>query len=186
MEHLNESLERVSCNISRSPISYDSLNSNYIVSSKGFAKDETISTKSLSITNVTKHSINSKPLNNSKSLLNDQQNLGSNLHRFRIENPSRIICGKIKINSIRNKFYLLNNIIKNEIDIFMISETKIDNSFPIPQFTMTGNSIPFRLDWTSHVGEIILFVREDIPCKIIKTDCDGDFEGIFVEINLRK
>ena len=68
----------------------------------------------------------------------------------------------------------------------MISETKIDNSFSIPQFTMTGNSIPFRLDWKSHVGEIVLFVREDIPCKIIKTDCDGDFEGIFVEINLRK
>ena len=145
-----------------------------------------ISTKSLSVTDVTKHSINSKPLNNSKSLLNDQQNLGSNLHRFRIENPSRIICGHIKINSIRNKFDLLNNIIKNEIDIFMISETKIDNSFPISQFTMTGYSIPFRLDRTSHGGGILLFVREDIPCKIIKTDCDADFEGIFVEINLRK
>ena len=33
---------------------------------------------------------------------------------------------------------------------------------------------------------ILLFVREDIPCKIIKTDCDVDFEEIFVEINLRK
>ena len=51
---------------------------------------------------------------------------------------------------------------------------------------MTGYSIPFRLDWTSHGGGILLFVREDIPCKIIKTDCDADFEGIFVEINLRK
>ena len=78
------------------------------------------------------------------------------------------------------------NIIKNEIDIFMISETKIDNSFPISQFTMTGYSIPFRLDRTSHRGGILLFVREDIPCKIIKTDCNADFEGIFVEINLRK
>ena len=78
------------------------------------------------------------------------------------------------------------NIIKNEIGIFMISETKIDNSFSISQFTMTGYSIPFRLDRTSHGGGILLFVREDIPCKIIKTDCDADFEGIFVEINLRK
>ena len=78
------------------------------------------------------------------------------------------------------------NIIKNEIDILMISETKIDNSFPISQFTMTGYSIPFRLDRTSHGGGILLFVREDIPCKIIKTDCDADFEGIFVEIILKK
>ena len=66
----------------------------------------------------------------------------------------------------------------------MISETKIDNSFPISQFTMTGYSIPFRLDRTSHGGGILLFVREDILCKIIKIDCDADFEGIFVEKNL--
>ena len=145
-----------------------------------------ISTKNLSITDVTKNSVNSKPLNNSKSSLNDQQNLGSNLHRVRIENPSRIIFGQININSIRNKFDLLMNIIKKEIDIFMISETKIDNSFPKSQFTKTAYSIPFRLDWTSHAGGILLFVREDIPFKITKTDCDVDFERIFVEINLRK
>ena len=66
----------------------------------------------------------------------------------------------------------------------MISETKIDNSFPISQFTMTGYSISSRLDRTSHGGGILLFVRQYIPCKIIKTDCDADFEGIFVEINL--
>ena len=140
----------------------------------------------MSITDVTKNYVTSKPLNNSKSLLSDQKNLGSNLHKVRIENPSRITFEQISFNSIRNKFDLLMNIIKNEIDILMISETKIDNSFPISQFTMTGYSIPFRLDRTSHGSGILLFVREDIPCKIIKTDCDADFEGIFVEINLRK
>ena len=51
---------------------------------------------------------------------------------------------------------------------------------------MTSYSIPFRLDRTSHGGGILLILREDIPCKIIKTDYDTDFEGIFVEINLRK
>ena len=85
-----------------------------------------ISTKNLSITDVTKIYVNIKHLNNSKSSLNDQQNLGSNLHRIRIENPSRIIFGQININLIRNKFDLLMNIIKNAIDIFIISETKID------------------------------------------------------------
>ena len=54
-----------------------------------------LSTKNLSITNVTKSSVNSKPLINSKSSLHDQQNLGSNLQRIRTE---------ININSIRNKF----------------------------------------------------------------------------------
>ena len=49
--------------------------------SKTFAKDEMISTEILSITDVTKNSVNSEPFNNSKSSLNNQQNLGSNLHR---------------------------------------------------------------------------------------------------------
>ena len=117
--------------------------------------DEIISNKNLSITDVTKSSVTSKPLNNSKFLLIlliDQKNLGSNLHKVRIENPSGIIFRQININSIRNKFDLLMNIIKNEIDILMISETKIDNSFPISQFTMTGYSILFRLDRTSQGG----------------------------------
>ena len=84
---------------------------------------------------------------------------------------------------MRNKFDLLINIIKREIYIFMISDTKIDNIFLISQFTMTSNSI--RRDWTSHGGGTLFFFRENFPCKISKTDCDTDFEGIFVEINLR-
>ena len=36
------------------------------------------------------------------------------------------------------------------------------------------------------IGGILLFFREDISCKMIKTDCDADFEGIFMEINSRK
>ena len=68
----------------------------------------------------------------------------------------------------------------------MISETKIDNSFPISEFTMTGYSIPFRLDRTGRGVGIILFVREDIPFKIVKTYRNADFEGFFLEINTKK
>ena len=41
--------------------------------------------------------------------------MDTNLHEVRIENPSRIIFGQINIDSIRNQFDLLVNIIKNEI-----------------------------------------------------------------------
>ena len=36
------------------------------------------------------------------------------------------------------------------------------------------------------VGGIILYIREVIPCKIIKTETDAYYESFFIEINLRK
>ena len=45
----------------------------------------------------------------------------------------------------------------------------------------------FTYDRNSHGGRILLFVREDIPQpKKINTIPLKDFEGIFVELNLRK
>ena len=70
------------------------------MSSKHFAKDKIISTKNLSITDVTTNSVNSEPFSDFNSSLNVQQNLGSNLQTVRIENHSRIIFGQININSI--------------------------------------------------------------------------------------
>ena len=63
-------------------------------------------------------------------------NNNSNLDEVRINNPSRIIFGQININSNRNKFEQLIYIVNNEIDILMVSETKLDDTFPTSQFLM--------------------------------------------------
>ena len=69
------------------------------------ANDEHMSAKNVIKTDSSKNSINGfKAFSDSKSSLNDQHNLGSNLHRIRTENPSRIIFGHIIIYAIRNKF----------------------------------------------------------------------------------
>ena len=65
-----------------------------------------------------------------------------------------------------------------------LSESKLDESFPPEQFKIEHFRIPFRLDRTSHGGGILLYVREDIPCKTIKID--NAFEAIFIELNFRK
>ena len=67
----------------------------------------------------------------------------------------------------------------------MVSETKLDDTFPTSQFLMQDSSAPFRNDRTSKSGGILLYLREDIPCKIIKTETDTYYEGFFIEINLR-
>ena len=76
------------------------------------------------------------------------------------------------------------NIIKIEINVFMNSESKSDNSCPI--YTMKGYSIPSRLDWASHWVECFCFVREDIPCKTIKSTAMLILMVFLVETNLKK
>ena len=49
------------------------------------------------------------------------------LNNLRLKNPNRLICAHLNINSVKNKFDLLSDIIENNIDILMISETKLDS-----------------------------------------------------------
>ena len=109
------------------------------------------------------------------------------LDRLKINNLNRIIFGHININSIRNKFEDLKYMVKNKIDILLISETKIDDSFPEAQFYIDGYSKPYRYDRNSSGGGLIAYFREDIPCRELKDyNIPGDIEGTFIEINLRK
>ena len=55
---------------------------------------------------------------------------------------NRLVCAQLNINSKRNKFISLVNIINNNTDILMISETKLDQSFPNDQFHIHGFSEP--------------------------------------------
>ena len=65
----------------------------------------------------------------------------------------------------------------------MISETKIDNSFPTMQFHIEGYCI-YRLDRNEYGGGILVYVREDIPSKFIPMQ-SSSIEGFFIELNLR-
>ena len=95
---------------------------------------------------------------------------------------SKLIFGYLNINSLRNKFDLFSGQVKGSIDILMVSETKLDDSFPEAQFLIEG---PFRFDRNINGSEIMLYVREDIPTKLLSHDFP-DVESFFVEINLHK
>ena len=49
-------------------------------------------------------------------------------------NSKKIVVAHLNINSIRNKFDFLADIGKDNVDILMISESKLDDSFPDSQF----------------------------------------------------
>ena len=48
----------------------------------------------------------------------------------------------------------------------MISETKVDNSFPTMQFHIERYCM-YRLDRNEYGGGILVYEREDIPSKFI-------------------
>ena len=74
-------------------------------------------------------------------------------------NLNRIVVANLNINSLRNKFdYLVEQFMGN-IDILMISETKLDSSFPAGQFLINCYSEPFKIDLSSQGGGIMLCER---------------------------
>ena len=114
-------------------------------------------------------------------------NIGlDDLTKVRLKNPNRILIGHININSLRNKFEILKESVIKKFDILLISETKLDDSFPAIQFCIEGFTAPYRLDRNKNGGGIILYIREDIPSKYLSEYKMKDgIENMFIEINLR-
>ena len=90
------------------------------------------------------------------------------------------------INFSASNFETLKFIIDNNIDIFLFSETMLDDSFPTAQFLIKGFSAPYRFDRNSKGGGLLFYIREDIPSKILTHSSDCDIETLLVEINLTK
>ena len=68
----------------------------------------------------------------------------------------------------------------------MISEIKLDDSFPTAQFLIKSFSAPYRFNRNSKGRGLLLYIREDIPSKILTYISNCDIETLLVEINLRK
>ena len=106
------------------------------------------------------------------------------LKSFRLKNPKNLIMGHLNINSVRNKFEYLKPIISPIFDIFLVSETKLDDSFPKNQFSLNGYKM-FRRDRNGSGGGLCIYVKETIAAKQLNLHLDIDNEAIFLEINIR-
>ena len=99
------------------------------------------------------------------------------LHDFRLKYPRNLLIAYLNINSLRNKIIDLREIISYlQLDYFVLSETKINDSFPSAQFDMSGYEIRARRDRDGMGGGIIEYVRRGVICKRLK-----DFETTISE-----
>ena len=79
------------------------------------------------------------------------------LKDIRITNLNRIVISHININSSRNKFELLAEAVMGNVDILMVTERKIDESFPTSQFIIPGFTSPYRFDRTKWRRDTCLY-----------------------------
>ena len=97
------------------------------------------------------------------------------------------MIGLLNINSIRNKFEMLTSLIRNEIYVLLLSETKIDETCPSEQFLNSGFAKSLRLGRNCRVGGIMLFIRDNIPFRLLKPgNLPSNTDGLFIEIDLCK
>ena len=109
------------------------------------------------------------------------------LKNLRRKNPQNIIVSYLNINSIRNKFENLCEILNDTVDVFTVAETKLDDSFPTDQFLIDGFRKPFRLNISDSSGGLLTYVRSDIPARELdKFKFDTGIQIIPIQINLRK
>ena len=101
----------------------------------------------------------------SKSSAADLEMLQNDRLKF-LHNP---LIAYLNINSLRNKLIDLGKILKDlPLDYLVISETKLDESFPNSQFKLNGYEIRARRDRHKHGGGLIEFVRQGFICKRLK------------------
>ena len=69
----------------------------------------------------------------------------------------------------------------------MVTETKIDESFPTSQFNLPGFTSPYRFDRTKDRGGIVVYIREDISPKLLNISyVPSDIECPGIEVSFRK
>ena len=106
---------------------------------------------------------------------------------LRLKYPNNIIISYININSIRYKFQNFADLASQYLDVIIIAETKLDDTFPNSQFHIPGFKTPYRLDVTSKSGGLLVYVNEQIISRELKNlSLPKDIQAIPIELNFRK
>ena len=109
------------------------------------------------------------------------------LKNLRIENPANLIFDYLNTNSIRNKLTNLQELIKRNIGVVIIAETKIHTTFTTAQFLLNNYQQLFRLYINNKDGGILLYVKSSVPSRKLKCDVLlKSIQAIPCELNLRE
>ena len=104
------------------------------------------------------------------------------LSKLKLKNVNILVIRHLHI---PDKFDQLKVVMENNIDILIVTETKIDSSFSSSQFMIEGVSLSFTFNKNRSGGGVIAYVRDDILSKqLTKSKLLRYIEGAFIEVNL--
>ena len=113
-------------------------------------------------------------VNSSSKSFSDYDNIRAKGNAFtstksiKAKHPKNLFFGHLNVNSIRNKFVSIQELIKRTFDIFLISETKTDDSFPNAQCEIEDYK-SFRKDWDAFGGGLLFYVNEKLNCRSLES-----------------
>ena len=84
-----------------------------------------------------------KPVNSSNI---QEENSVDSLRKLSLRNVNKVIIGNININSLAATFGHVKEVILKNVDILVITETNLDDKFPLGQFYVEGFTMPYILD----------------------------------------
>ena len=117
----------------------------------------------------------------------DENDPMSILTGLKEKNSERPIIAHLNINSISSKFEPLTALIQDTIDLLLVTESKLDETFPLDQFQIEGFSRPIRLDRNRNGGGLIIFIREGLTCKeLLPRKLYPNLECTFLELRIRQ
>ena len=91
--------------------------------------------------------------NENKANSLSQSNKVASLYSIKKRNLNKLVVAHLSINPFRLKFDSLAQKITGNVDIFMLSETKLDHSFPEGQFLIKH---------TANLTELTVTVMEEV------------------------
>ena len=97
------------------------------------------------------------------------------MKKQRLDNANNTVIGHLNINLFSNKFVFVKDIIKL-FDAFLVSESKLDHTFPSNQFRINGYET-FSIDRNRFGGGLILYINKNIRRKplqehVNKANCE--------------
>ena len=88
----------------------------------------------------------------------NHQDAKKTLNEIRLKNINNAVTAYLNVNSYSNKYDSLKALIPGNVDIMILRETKLDDSFPTSQFLIEGFQKPFRVDRDKYGGGTLIYI----------------------------